>query len=155
MTLVLVVQLSYASNVSVFGFSPDLILLVLVYIGLSRGQMEAVLFGFFAGFIQDVYSAEPLGINALSKSLVGFAVGYGRGNVVIESSLVRAFIIFGTVVLHDIIYLLCYSVCCLSRDVVRTFFAFFQQGVGTALYSTVLGVAIWSFAALGLKRDDL
>ena len=42
---------------------------VLVYIGISAGQLEGVVFGFIAGFLQDTYAPGHMGTNALAKSI--------------------------------------------------------------------------------------
>lgn len=134
--LALLIQTSLAFKMSVFGVTPDLVLLVLVYIGISGGQVDGVIFGFLAGFLQDTYAPDHLGINALAKTVVGFVVGYGRGGIVAESYMVQSSIVFGAVLLHDLVYFICYT----GRDLPSIVFMLLRYGVGAAFYTTVLSI---------------
>ncbi len=56
----------------------DPFLLVVVYCGLTGGETHGMLAGAAAGWVQDVhFGGRILGLSALSKLLVGFAVGMG------------------------------------------------------------------------------
>jgi rod shape-determining protein MreD len=56
----------------------DPFLLVVVYCGLTGGETHGMLAGAAAGWVQDVhFGGGILGLGALSKLLVGFAVGVG------------------------------------------------------------------------------
>jgi rod shape-determining protein MreD len=56
----------------------DPFLLVVVYCGLTGGETHGMLAGAAAGWVQDVhFGGRILGLSALSKLLVGFAVGVG------------------------------------------------------------------------------
>lgn len=134
--LALLIQASLAARASIFGVTPDLVLLVLVYIGISGGRVDGVVFGFLAGLLQDTYAPGHMGTNALAKSIVGFVVGYGRGGVEAESYLVQGSIVFGAVLLHDLVYFICYS----GRDLPGIFFMLLRYGVGAAFYTTILSI---------------
>lgn len=63
----------------IFGsVAPDLILLASIYCGLRFGKLSGVQIGAFCGLLQDTLSYGLLGINLLSKGLIGFATGYLR-----------------------------------------------------------------------------
>ena len=145
--LVLMIQSSFGHQISVLNIKPDLVLLLLIYISLSGGQIEGALFGFLTGFLQDVYSPSYFGMNTLAKSIAGFAVGHGRG-VVTESFLIQTLIVFSAVFLHDMVYF----ACCSGRDLSSFFFLLFRYGLGTAFYTTLLGIClsvILSFSTRG------
>jgi rod shape-determining protein MreD len=56
----------------------DPFLLVVVYCGLTGGETHGMLAGAAAGWVQDVhFGGGILGLGALSKLLIGFAVGVG------------------------------------------------------------------------------
>lgn len=136
--LALVVQSTFAEKLSIFGIKPDLILIVLAYIGIFRGQIEGTLLGFAAGFLQDVYSPGHFGVNALAKSLIGFGVGYGHGRVVTENFAAQALIIFSATLVHDTIYFLFYS----GGDLGYSLVLIFRYGLPTAIYTALLGIAL-------------
>ncbi len=75
------------------GVKPDLVLLVAIHFGISRGRRKGMVLGFLLGIFQDALSGVPLGMNGLSKGLVGFIVGDIRHKIASRS--VAAHVSFG------------------------------------------------------------
>lgn len=71
----MVVQTSLLRYVSIGGVRPDLVLIIVVYLGLIRGADIGSLSGFFFGLFEDAFSGTFLGANALSKTIIGFLCG--------------------------------------------------------------------------------
>ena len=72
----LVLQTSFLPVVAIKAVKPDLILLIVVYLGLVRGSDIGCVSGFFFGLVEDLYSNKIyLGSNALTKTLIGFFCG--------------------------------------------------------------------------------
>ena len=138
--LAFVLQTTWVHALEIFAVKPDLVLLVLVYIALRAGEFEATILGFCVGFLQDIYMPADLGLNALANSLIGFTVGYGRTGVVADSIQVQLALVFGAVLLHDLVYYLGSSIVALT-DVP---FFWLRYGLGRALYTSLLGVLISS-----------
>jgi len=136
--LALFLQSSWVSKIGIYEITPDVVLLVLVYIGITAGQIEGTIFGFFSGFLLDIYSPETMGVNSLANSLVGFAVGYSRIGVVAEDLQVQALIIFLATLLHDTIFFFLYAI----SDIANMFYLIFRHGIGTALYTACLGAGL-------------
>lgn len=144
--LALFLQTSWIHKFSIFEVWPDLILLVLVYIGITNGQIQATVFGFFSGFLLDIYQdPHSMGINTLTNSLVGFALGYSRVGVVAENIKVQALLVFLACILHDTIFL---SI----SDPSKFFYLMFRKGIGTAIYTALLGVTISILKSVRLER---
>lgn len=57
---------------------PDLIIIVVLYIGYKYGALAATLSGFFLGIFQDSLSASPVGISSFVNCIVGFLAGSFR-----------------------------------------------------------------------------
>lgn len=74
--VLLLIQTTFIPYLSIFGFTPDILLLWLVYVALRRGQMEATLYGFGVGLLQDFTATQFLGLAALSKTICCFVIGY-------------------------------------------------------------------------------
>lgn len=73
----------------------DPFLLVVVSCALIGGETHGMLSGVAAGWVQDVvFGGRVLGLSALSKLLVGFAVGLAGGRFLISSSAARALTLF-------------------------------------------------------------
>ena len=60
-------QTTVAQWLSIFGAAPDFIVILIVSIAIKHGPAAGVLWGFLAGFTQDVYAPmEWLGANTIS-----------------------------------------------------------------------------------------
>lgn len=136
--LAFVLQTTWAHAFEIAGLKPDLPLLVLVYIALRAGRLEATVLGFCIGFVQDIYTPADLGLNALVKSLIGFAVGYGRTGIVADNFQVQIALVFGAAAVHNLIYYLGSS----AITLVDVPFFWLCYGLGGALYSCVLGAIL-------------
>jgi len=68
-------QTSVLPHVAVFGVTPDTALVFIVCYGVLRGDVEGAIFGFSAGFLQDLFSGGPLGMFALYGLLIGYVSG--------------------------------------------------------------------------------
>lgn len=146
--LALLLQTSWVHEIAIFGITPDLVLLVLVYIGISGGQIEGTAFGFISGFLLDVYDPEAMGINTLTNSIVGFAVGYSRIGVAAEELRVQALLLFLAGMLHDLIYFTLYSIATpqpILSSVLR-------YGLGTAFYTACVGAGFSLLLSVRLNK---
>jgi rod shape-determining protein MreD len=82
--LIVVVQVSVFPHLQIAGVAPDLGLIVAIAVGVQLGPEAGALAGFGAGLGYDLFLDTPLGLNALTYALVGYAVG------VVTSGLLRA-----------------------------------------------------------------
>ena len=136
--LALLIQTSWTHSIAIAGIRPDIILIVIVYIGIRSGQLEATIFGFMSGFLLDIYNPEFMGVNACANSVVGFAVGYSRVGIVAEDLRVQVLVLLIASLLHDLIYFVLSSV----SNPLKFVTAFFTYGVGTAIYTSIIGLMI-------------
>ena len=102
--LAFLLQTTWLHHFEVLQVHPDLILLVLVYVGLASGHVQATILGFCVGFLQDTYSPDDLGLNALANSVVGFGVGVSRTGIMADTIHVQVLLICAAVLLHDLIF---------------------------------------------------
>ncbi len=61
--------------IKIGGAKPDLILILVVWLGLVKGSNVGCISGFFFGLFEDGYSGMSLGSNALTKTILGFFCG--------------------------------------------------------------------------------
>jgi rod shape-determining protein MreD len=80
----------------------NLFLVATIFIALFRSPMEAQLFGLAAGLIQDAFSNEIVGLNALSKTVLAYAVASLRQVVMIKGTPQRA-VVFLFATLADVL----------------------------------------------------
>ena len=57
---------------------PDLIIIIVLFIGYKYGALTATLSGFVLGIFQDSLSASPIGISSFANCIVGFLAGSFR-----------------------------------------------------------------------------
>jgi rod shape-determining protein MreD len=101
----IVLQTSVLDILTIKGIKPDLVLLIVVYLGLIRGSDIGCLSGFFFGLVEDVYSGMYLGSNALTKTIVGFFCGIS-GKRLYTHSLLSQILCVGIGTVIDVVLLL-------------------------------------------------
>lgn len=146
--LALLVQSTFLGRFDIYGVRPDLAMLVLLFIANTSGMVETILFGFFIGFLQDVYTPEFLGSNSLTMSLVGFFLGFVRERVTVEKVSVRFVVILLACIVHDMCYLFIYT----QFDLSFMAGLFFRISLPGAFYTSILAVMIatvWEWAGRG------
>ncbi|MFC2075658.1 rod shape-determining protein MreD [candidate division KSB1 bacterium] len=150
--IALILHTTLFDLIAIGGVRPDLLLIILVLLSLRGGSITGTLVGFIIGFFQDLYSPEMFGLNALTKSIVGYLLGLNKDRVYWGSFPVQAQIIFFSVLFHDFAYFLIYSFYSVS-----TFLRFMLvQALPTALYSAVIGPVVYKlFGLIGrVERDN-
>jgi rod shape-determining protein MreD len=102
--IAMVLQAALLQRIEIAGIRPDLLVAFVVYLGWMRGPIAGTLGGFLVGLIQDLDASGPLGLNALCKTIVGFAVAKAGFRVHRADPGIRfAFFLFAMLA-HDIIY---------------------------------------------------
>jgi len=72
-------QATLGSTLRIADVAPDIPLIVVVLLALRRGSEFGCAAGFAAGLLQDVAGGGLIGVQALTKALVGFGIG-GAGH---------------------------------------------------------------------------
>jgi rod shape-determining protein MreD len=136
--ILVVFQSFFSEVVAIKGIRLDLAIFVLVYVGLTKGPAQGVIFGFLIGLLFDVFTPERLGLGSLIKSLVGFTVGNFKDNLFLESSYSKGAIVFLSVLLNDLLYHL------LSDGVTLfTFHTILYYSLPSALYTSGAGILLF------------
>lgn len=74
--IVLQKSLIWLLAISTYNISPDLVIIVLAYIGVKEGKIMGMIFGFFAGLLIDILGGTFIGLQALSYTLACFIAGF-------------------------------------------------------------------------------
>jgi len=148
--LLSVIHVVFLRFISVSSVTPDLLLILTVWIALYEGQFYGMVAGFACGILFDVVSADVIGTNALSKTIAGFVAGYfyREGTAAQTIGSYRFLLIIGVAAfVHNLLYFFFYI-----QPMQVSFGTFFlKYGVATTLYTTVAGVFPMLF--LNRKRD--
>lgn len=134
-----IAQLLFMPLIGVFEFTPDLLVIWLVYIGIRRGHIDATIAGFCIGLLQDSVTTQFFGLAALSKSLAGFLAGYFFNESTVGQTLGSYRLLVATAIvsaLHNVVY---YSIFFQGHEE-SLLVAVFQMTVGITLYTSILAI---------------
>lgn len=75
--MTLLIESNFSNYYALGNYTPDLFVILVIYISLREGKISGTISGFSIGLIQDlVFSVGFLGLSSFSKSLSGFLVGF-------------------------------------------------------------------------------
>jgi len=134
----LLMQLSVAEWLSLGPVAPDFLILITVFFALYRGAIQGSIFGFVVGFLQDLANPGFLGLNALTKSVVGYAIGKIGTKTFPENVPFLVVLFSATAFGHDVVYLVFFS----WPDVASAFLLMFSSALPSAIYTGVFGVIV-------------
>ncbi len=140
--VVLILQATVAHRIAIAGVKPDLLVAFVVYFAWMRGPVSGVVGGFMVGLMQDLDAPGPLGLNAFSKTVVGFLIAKAGFRVHRSNVGVRFFFFLFAMLAHDVIYFGVYT----AGDFGAFVREFLFVGIPSALYTTVLVLLLLSTA---------
>jgi len=135
----IVVQTTVIRYLSLEGIIPDLLLIMIVYISITEGQISGTLYGFGIGLLFDIITGGVIGISSLSKSIAGFISGYFFSENKIELTLGSyrfLLILLFVSSIHNLIYFLIF----VQGSEISTLYAISNVGLTSALYTTTVSI---------------
>ena len=75
--------------VTIAGVTPDVPLIMVVLLALRRGPEFGAFTGFVTGLMQDLAGGGLIGVQALTKSVIGFGIGVAGGRLRVSQPLVQ------------------------------------------------------------------
>ncbi len=136
-------QSTVAGKIAIGGIAPDFIVVCVILFGLQRGPIQGSLFGFAVGFLVDLGNPGYLGLNALTKSIVGYAGGRLAATAS-PGTLVLMVVIFLAALGHDVVYFLVY----LWPRVDSALLSILTNALPSALYTALTGIVVERVLAL-------
>ncbi|OGC83392.1 MAG: rod shape-determining protein MreD [candidate division Zixibacteria bacterium RBG_16_43_9] len=147
--IVVLYQSLFSGLLTIHRISLDLPLLILVYVGLTRGPASGAIFGFLVGFLLDLYNPSFLGLGAFIKTCLGYLVGSFTDNLYLESNISKGVVIFLSLLLNDFAYYLFSS----GFDLNYTFFVFLNYSLLSGLYTAFAGLAFLWFLQIRKAKE--
>ena len=98
------VQTTFLEIFSLGGVAPDLALIFVVYCGVHFQRNGGIGAGVIIGLVQDCLSGGLLGINTLSKGLVGLFFSVLKDKIVVEGFIPISFFVFTASLFDGMIY---------------------------------------------------
>jgi len=84
-----VVHAALGPGLRILDIAPDIPLIMVVLLALRRGPEFGCGAGFVAGLLQDAATGGLLGVQALTKAVIGFAIGIVGGRLRVSQPLVQ------------------------------------------------------------------
>ncbi|MCZ6701495.1 MAG: rod shape-determining protein MreD [Ignavibacteria bacterium] len=137
--LVLLIQITIVPLISFAGVVPDLILILLVYYSIIKGQLYGTILGASFGIFVDLITGGLLGSAMLSKTVVGFISGYFSSETKREINITTYYfslIVFICAIVESVIFSF-FSTFDLRSNI---FSLFFEQALLPALYTGVVSI---------------
>jgi rod shape-determining protein MreD len=100
------VEATWLGLIRVQGVMPDLVLLLVVYFGINRGEERAMTTGLVGGVLQDVAGDTGLGHHVLCLVIIGFLVGQISHRLITDNPAVKTGVVFCASIIHAIIYVM-------------------------------------------------
>lgn len=135
---VLILQLAIVPLISLDSFSPDLIILLLVYFTLLKGQLFGTVTGALFGLTFDLVSGNLLGLAMFSKTIAGFTAGYFYNENKMESNtsgITFPFIVFASAFVDSF-----FNGLFTDTQSVGILFIIFEKSLFPAIYSAILAL---------------
>ncbi|HEY7791321.1 MAG TPA: rod shape-determining protein MreD [Vicinamibacterales bacterium] len=115
----------------------DLVLVAVVYLGLSSGPVAGLMAGTIGGLLQDGLSSGIIGIGGLADTIVGFVAGLVGTQFIVTQPLTRMVVFFGATIARAIIFIGLYVTLGL-RQFPSPYAAVAIQAVGNAVIGIVV-----------------
>ena len=98
------VEATWLGLVRFQGVLPDLILVLVIFFALTRGEERAMFTGVVGGLLQDVAGDTGLGHHVLCLVVVGFVVGKVSHRLLVDLPAVKAGFVFLASIAHGILF---------------------------------------------------
>lgn len=130
--------------IAIEDITPDLFLIFVVWLTLKEGTYFGLFAGFFIGLLFDTISADIIGTNALSKTVVAFITGFfykERNDYKIIQNYKFILIVLFTTIIHNLIYFFFYI-----KTSEQNFMLFYlKYGIASAFYTTFFAALVFLF----------
>jgi len=139
-----VLQLVFVPLITVQNIGPNLIIVLLVFLTLTNGQVYGTLLGFVLGFLLDIISGGIIGAYMFSFTLAGFIAGYfyNENKFDINTS---SFVLTLITLLCATVSLFIYSSVTNSNNDVRMIYQIIEDGILPGVYTALFSIPIVIF----------
>lgn len=120
-TILVVLETTWFSGVSILGARPDLVLVVLTYFANNSGVQRSQITGFIVGLIEDSISVSPPGFYALVRLAHSAVLGMTRGSMSGDAIITPVAMTFLAFVIKTITVLVVGTILGLDRVVSQVF----------------------------------
>ena len=105
----LTLQVTLLTSFPIRRIRPDLILILLLYLGIFYPPISGGLFALFMGFLMDLFSGNGFGLYALTSPLVFYGARFFKGRLYVESLTSQFLFVFIFGLAEDLLILILLS----------------------------------------------
>lgn len=131
-------QTLLADQISIGFARPDIILILIVWLTLTRDLTWGVVFAFVAGVLEDSHSPQFMGLGAFLKIACTLAVFILSHRVRTDRLAIKILMVIAVVILHDILYFLI----AYSFDLSVELSTLHSSIIPSALYTSVIAAGV-------------
>ncbi len=117
------------------AWRPEVVMVALVYLGLTGGSVLAVIVGFLAGIYQDLYAPQVLGTHSLAYGVVGYLAALVGDTVRAERVWIQGISLFSLSLLSELVVGVTKGWAGLAEDLL-------SRMLLSALYTSLLGLLL-------------
>ena len=150
-TLILTIfHFSFVSFITIRGITPDIFLIFVVWLAIKENRLFGIIAGFCIGIYMDFISGDTMGINAFTKTIVGFLAGNFHKKDAIKQIINDYKFIF-VVALCSLIHNLIYFLFFINTDKQDYILLYLRLGLASAFYTTFISSFLY-IIQLSTKR---
>jgi rod shape-determining protein MreD len=154
----LTLQVTLFPSLPIQRIRPDIVLILVLYWGLSASLISGGILSFFLGFLMDLFSANSFGLYTFSRSLLFFLTQLFKGRFYLESVLSQFLYVFLFALFEGLLILALLSALNPSPlgNLTSLFFSFFfPQSCLTGLISPPLFLLLNKVTPLFFQQDSM
>lgn len=133
----LLIQVNVVQFLTIDGISPDLLMIWIVYLALTEGQLRSTLWGFSIGLAFDFVTGNFIGLSALTKTICGFLAGYffneNKTQLILGSYRILLIVLFVSLI-HNTVYFIVFT----RGTTIGVLGAILQFGLATTVYTATI-----------------
>lgn len=137
-------QMLLLDLIAIENVTPDLLIILIIWITIYEGKLHGIFSGFFIGLIFDILSFDLIGTNALAKTFVGFVASsfyHKEREQLIPGTYKFPLIVLLSSFIHNLIYYFFYIN--VSELVFWEFFL--KYGIASSFYTSVFSLFVMFF----------
>ncbi|MDR0979108.1 MAG: rod shape-determining protein MreD [Lachnospiraceae bacterium] len=151
--IIYILQANFFNWFNIYGVKPNLFVVLVIFIGLFMGKIEAAVYGTLIGLLYVLLIGKNTSANAVILGLLGYAVGTYRNSFSKENRLnIMIIIASGTIIYEISIYILKIIFSGVSIQILE----FLKILSIEILFNTILTIILYPIVlALGEKTDKV
>ena len=139
------IQANFFTWFKIAGVMPNLLIILMLYIGLFMGRTSAITYGVIFGILVDIFVSRRLGITSIMLAITGFAADIFDINFSKDSRItVMAMVAISTIIYEIGTYILSYAILNINVEIL----AFSKILLIETIYNVILTIILYPIMQL-------